>query len=612
MLSSPYCWRTSLVWALCAGLLAACGSTPGGLPSRAGFPGESRAPDTTAVQVEEYSSTLEIQTESLDRELFAATRAALQEGDWLAATLALPKIEPVNSDSLNTPPDEFDASSAATLLWIDYYKARIDLLRGDTQSYKKAFTDLKSRPLPQDLEQELLTQELYLARGRHDSNAQLALSLQLLSLSDDGVTANPELGDTIWSAAQQITQQGAGPTRAGGTRQAQGWLDLAAANTLDNALDGAAALSAWEAQYPEHLAKAHASALREAALRDAQTSKLTLILPLSGPLATAGEAVSRGFIAAFFAAQDADLSIDVLDSRRFESIGDTYLEAQAKGANLIVGPLGKRQVQELLTRPQLTVPVLTLNRPELMQSDNPGALLLSLAPEDEARQLASDAFAGGSRRALVIRPEGEWGERMETALAEQWLQLGGHIPTTAIYGKPNTHSTAIRDALGLGDSAQRSAALRALFSERIETTGRRRADLDSIFLLSKTSDEARALKPLINYHYAGELPVYSLSTADSGSGNTSLNRDLGGLRLLAMPWRLDEDTLPGADSKSNSAALHALGADAYALARRWWRMRSTAAPIFFGLTAELHTSPEGILNRRLNMAEFDRGVLRPR
>ncbi|WOJ94963.1 penicillin-binding protein activator [Congregibacter variabilis] len=611
MLSSPHCWRTGLIWALCAGLLAACGSTPGSLPSRAGFPGEANVPDSTAAPAQDSASLPDASIDSMDRELFAATRAALENGDWLAATLALPQMETIANGSAENPPSAAPETDATSSLWIDYYKARIALLRGDTQSHEIALADLKSRRLPNDLQLELLSHELDLAGARHDSDAQLALSLQLLSLSTTSITANPVLADAIWSAAQQVSRSGA-TQRPESNTDTQAWLELAAANALDDALGSAAALAAWETQYPEHMARTHATALREAALQDAQTTKLTLVLPLSGPLAKAGEAVSRGFIAAFFASQEPGLSIDVLDSRRFDSVSDAYAEAQAKGANLIVGPLGKTQVQELLAKQDLAVPVLTLNRPEVIQQNNPSALLLSLAPEDEARQLATDAYAGGARRALLIRPEGEWGDRMETALAQQWRQLGGQLPTTAIYGKPNTHSNAVRDALGLGDSAKRSAALRSLFSERIETTGRRRDDLDSIFLLSKSSDEARALKPLINYHYAGELPVYSLSTADSGSGNTSLNRDLGGLRLLAMPWRLDESTLPGADSKSSSAALHALGADAYALARRWWRMRSTAAPMFFGLTAELRASPEGVLNRRLNLAEFNRGVLRPR
>lgn len=622
MLSSPPYWRIGLMWAVFAGVLAACGSNPTELPSRAGFPGKLPATEPTPTLEDAKTDARDMQVDTLDRALFAATRAALANGDWLGATLALPQREPHSGSSpLQDAPGNIENSDAVSL-WTRYYTARIELLRGDTQSYTSSLGALKSKVLPLDLRREILFHELEIAQRENNSGMQLELSLRLLALATPDTTANleatlaanPEVTELIWNAAQRLSNAKAAAPRANTLTNptVNAWLDLARATSVSNALDSAAALSAWEAQYDGHAAFPIAAALRAAALRDAQTTKLSLILPLSGPLEKAGIAVSQGFIAAFYADTQTNLSIDVLDSRRFDTIKAAYGTAQQNGANLIVGPLGKRQVEELLGQADLNVPVLTLNRPEAAPSVNPSALLLSLAPEDEARQLAEDAFAGGARRALVIRPQGEWGERMEFALAQRWRQLGGQIPAAAVYGKPSTHSTAIRDALGLGDSAQRSTALRALFNDKVETTGRRRVDLDAVFLLSKSSDEARALKPLINYHYAGGLPVYALSTADSGSGNTSLNRDLGGLRILAMPWRLNPDALTGIDPQSNSAALHALGEDAYALARRWWRMRSTAAPLYFGLTAEVQASADGSLQRRLNLAEFDRGALRPR
>ncbi|WP_439105701.1 penicillin-binding protein activator [Congregibacter sp.] len=618
MLSLPHCRPTRLLWALCAGLLTACSSTPIDLPNRAGFPGTPAVTEGSETPAEIRNDTqhdLDVQAESLDSELFAATRAALNNGDWLNATLALPHIDLEESHSEDTPgeprPEEArPETSAATVLWIDYYKARIALLKGDSESYEAALGELNVKPLPTDLRRELLLHELEVSQQRGDSSRQLDLSLRLLSLADTPIADDPELIDSLWSAAQHLSNADDVPNSS--NPNAQGWIDLAAANQVDGPLASAAAFSAWEAQYPNHDALTHATALREAALQDARTTKLTLVLPLSGPLEKAGAAVSRGFIAAFFADEQTNVSIDVLDSRRFDNIGAAYAEAREQGASVVVGPLGKRQVGELLAQPELDVPVLTLNRPEFQSSGNPGSLLLSLAPEDEARQLAEDAFAGGARRALLIRPEGDWGERMESALVQHWRQLGGHIPTAAIYGKPDTHSVTIRDALGLGDSAQRSNTVRALFNEKVETSGRRREDLDTVFLLSKSSDEARALKPLINYHYAGGLPVYALSTADSGSENSSLNRDLGGLRLLAMPWRISEGEIPGADTATGAPSLHALGADAYAVARRWWRMRSAATPLYFGLTAELHAASDGSLDRRLKLAEFDRGEIRPR
>lgn len=607
MLSSLPRWRTGLTGTFLAGVLAACGTTPGDLPSRTGFPGRSDAPAETATPVEVDAYLPVVTGERLDDELFTATRAALADRDWMAATLALKAIETPEAEIADEGDTPAPADLIVTALWIDYYRARIAYLRGDTGEYSTIVTELGAQPLPDTLRRAILELQLDVAQRQGNDAAQLQLGLRLLSQGAQDAPPDPRLLGAIWNAAQRL-QKDQTPAPSYDTIT-QGWLDLAKATTVDSPLETAAALGAWSTQYPQHAGRIYADALREAAFEDAKSNKLTLVLPLSGPLEKAGAAVSEGFIDGFFAEQQPGLTVDVLDSRRFETIGAAYAEAQAQGASVIVGPLGKRQVAELLAETELNVPVLALNRPLYGGDDNPRSLLLSLAPEDEARQLADDAFADGARRALVIRPEGDWGERMELALARRWQALGGQIPTTAIYGKPDSYSPALRDALGLGESGARSVAVRALFNEPVEIAGRRREDLDTVFLLSKSSDEARALKPLVNYHYAGDLPVYALSTADSGSGSSGLNRDLGGLNVLAMPWRLDPASV---NADGSSVALHALGMDAYALAKRWWRMRSVATPLYFGLTAELRSNDDGRLERRLNMAEFDRGELRPR
>jgi hypothetical protein len=336
-------------------------------------------------------------------------------------------------------------------------------------------------------------------------------------------------------------------------------------------------------------------------------------VPLSGSLAAAGDAVTRGFLAAYFADQNRDTTVDVIDSRRYEDISLAVAEARDRGASVVVGPLGKRQVGALLTTTDNALPVLALNRPEEpLGADT--VLQLSLAPEDEAEQLAELAFADGARRVLLIRPDGIWGDRIAGALGQRWSLLGGAVPTIARFSNPAGYSDAIRDALDLDASNERSAAIRTLFTEGIETAGRRRQDLDAIFLLTRSGDEARALKPLIDYHYAGDLPVYALSTADSGGQDRNRDRDLEDLRLLVMPWRLAPGAVPGLDDQNGGSfdALHALGADAYRLARRWWQLAGGAQPAFAGLTAELQSDASGVLGRHLVPAEFDRGVLRPR
>jgi outer membrane PBP1 activator LpoA protein len=498
------------------------------------------------------------------------------------------------------------------------------MLRGDRETYAATMALLLSQPLPAQLAQEVLRHQLEVAQLAEDAPRELDLCLRLLRAAGPQAPEQEQeqeqepyrvqIETGLWRALQRLDGEQAQSLRLRGDRELTGWLDLAASAAVPMPGNAVAALTAWTAEYPDHPAALRAASLRDAAINDARTTQLSLLLPLTGPLANASEAVTEGFLAAFYADNSSAISVDVIDSSRFADVGEAYARAQENGASVIVGPLGKREVESLLQRDTMTTPLLTLNRPESGLPVKPGALLLSLAPEDEVEQLAESAWDSGGRRVLLIRPEGSWGTRMEYALRERWTELGGRIPATAVYGKAGSYSDALSAALGLDASTQRSSRVRAVFNERVETLGRRRDDIDTILLLSRTSEEARALKPLINYYYAGDLPVYALSTADSGSSTRNVNRDLSGLQLLAMPWRVSEQGVPGLESADGSslAALHAMGADAYALARRWWRMRSPAAPTFRGLTATLDAQTDGVLARRLNLAEYQQGALLPR
>jgi outer membrane PBP1 activator LpoA protein len=340
--------------------------------------------------------------------------------------------------------------------------------------------------------------------------------------------------------------------------------------------------------------------------------RLALLLPLSGPLAAAGDAVARGAFAAYYAERSPGLTLDVMDSLRLEPARALAVARELDTA-VVIGPLDKLQVAEVLAAPPADQAVLALNRPE--QSVAAATVLqLALAPEDEARQLAELAFSDGGRRALLLRPEGVWGDRMEEALRARWESLGADIATTARFGRASAYSEVLRAALSLDDSTQRSREVSRLFGAT-ESMGRRREDLDTIFLLTRGSDDARALKPLINYHYAGDLPTYALSTADSGNTDRNRDRDLEGLRLLAMPWRLGTRAVPGlesADASGSYDALHALGADAYRIARNWRQLHSAAALRVDGVTAAMTADGQGVLRRHLLPAEFDRGTLTAR
>ncbi|MEE4277492.1 MAG: penicillin-binding protein activator [Halieaceae bacterium] len=615
--------RRAVVLAL-ALVLAACSGTATRSPDRVAFPRGERG--ASGAETEDGALTLPPgseqrgaagELEPVDDGLFSAVRAALERGDWMAARLALPRSQAtdaaITAGDASVPASPGAAPLLATELWTRYYQARIAHLRGDLEEHTQRLDELRRLALPAPLELELLDHELFLAMLREDWSAQFALARRLEALGGSRRFDLPAARDILWQAAQHLRV--ARDASEGSDPIARGWLDLAAsARSEGPARDRAAALQAWLNSYPQHPGAEIARALGAGVLEDAAGNAYSLLLPLSGALAPAGDAVAQGAFAAFYAEPSRGVALDVTDSRRFDTIEAALGSRGDTPPAVTLGPLGKRQVAELIAMAPTALRFLALNRPELPASATQ-VMQLALAPEDEARQLAELAFADGARRVLLIRPEGVWGDRIGDALLSRWSSLGGQTAAIARYDKAAGYSGVLREALGLDGSDERSRRLRGLFVAPVETSGRRRDDLDAVFLLTPGSDEARALKPLLDYHYAGDLPTYALSTIDAGGVDPARDGDLEGLRLLAMPWRVGRGIVPGLDANRAAGsfdALHALGVDAYRVARQWSALHSSARPVYQGLTAELRADTDGVLRRRLVAAEFDRGRLRPR
>lgn len=584
--------------ALLALFLAACGSAPVSLPDRPGLPEAPAGQEITPLPEEGGDLPPAAYRED---PLFAPVRAALTRGDWVAATLALP--QPRLTGVAPAPAAEEEPDLAP---WLTYYRARIALVRGDLAAYRGELQALGT-PAGEALQRELLWHRLQrsLLAGDHRNSADLAYALYR---AGGHPALSVEACETLlWQAVQSL----AGPPA--GSPPWRSWWTLSEAARLPSGREAVSALETWMGRHPEHPVLARAELLLSAALDDAQLESIALLIPLSGPLERAGDGIVSGALAAYFAQDNNRASVDILDSRRFQSMSDARDQALSQGADVLLGPLGKRQVAQLLAAQPQSIPLITLNRPETGEAIAAGtALQLSLAPEDEARQIAQRAHAAGARRALLVRPAGAWGERMERALLSGWRPIGGQLAARAEYGNPSTYSPVLEEALQLDRSAARSREMRQLFGESVESQGRRRQDLDVIFLLTRSADEARALKPLINYHYAGELPVYALSTADDGRAGLAASSDLEGLRLPVMPWRIGAAP-PGLAAGGDAfASLHALGVDAYTLARLSHRLSSGLGLRYRGFTADLGVSADGVLLRELPMAEFDRGEITAR
>jgi uncharacterized protein len=133
--------------------------------------------------------------------------------------------------------------------------------------------------------------------------------------------------------------------------------------------------------------------------------------------------------------------------------------------------------------------------------------------------------------------------------------------------------------------------------------------------LSSNGAEARSIKPMLAFHYAGNLPVYALPTIYSGVPDER-NQDLNGIHLVETPWLLGDS--PGlratlvatAADSGNYTQLNALGADAFLVQSNFIRLQSGADALFRGHTGLLSMDPNLRIIRELSAATFDGGTLK--
>ncbi len=123
---------------------------------------------------------------------------------------------------------------------------------------------------------------------------------------------------------------------------------------------------------------------------------MALLLPLSGSLANAGQAVRDGFVAAFFHA-GSQTTIRIYDTNG-NAVTRLYEKACSDGAQLVIGPLDKSGVAEINAVPNRPVPVLALNYLPPGVAATGGLFQFGLSIEDEARAIARRIYEDGLRR----------------------------------------------------------------------------------------------------------------------------------------------------------------------------------------------------------------------
>jgi outer membrane PBP1 activator LpoA protein len=173
--------------------------------------------------------------------------------------------------------------------------------------------------------------------------------------------------DTVWSRVQQTPLDKLSANENNPDTVKAGWIKLAIISkrySVDTTTL-TQQLIAWRAQYPSHPGNEifpNDAALNSLAATPAPKN-IALLLPLQGKYAALGNAVRNGFLNAYYeqSGKSAGQNISFIDTSTGASIGALYQQAIAKGADFVVGPLTKDEVQQLISAGGFNVPTLALN-----------------------------------------------------------------------------------------------------------------------------------------------------------------------------------------------------------------------------------------------------------
>jgi outer membrane PBP1 activator LpoA protein len=403
-------------------------------------------------------------------------------------------------------------------------------------------------------------------------------------------------------------------------RELEGWYRLAALSkdTQSNLREQLARLDRWILEWPDHPASLELPAdlkmLKQ--LLEEQPRQIAVLLPLSGPLSGAAKAIRDGFMAAYYEQQNQTADSPALrfyDTTR-QDINTLYDQAVADGAQLVVGPLAKENLQDLALRPGLPVPTLALNTIDNPLGVVPNLYQFGLGIEDEARLAAEQAWRDGHRRAMIMAPDNNWGDRSVEAFVLRWRALGGEITKDYRFTEKNDYSKIIKQALQLDQSERRAQEVRAVVG-RIEFEPRRRQDVDMIFLAVQAS-QARQIKPTLAFHYAADIPVYATSHVYSGKVDTKLDQDMNDIKFSTLPWFFETHAAEKkalqayADNSPTLQPLYAMGVDSFHLYPRLKQLEAVRQANFYGHTGTLQLNEQNQFQRRQVWAEFKSG--RPR
>ncbi len=301
-------------------------------------------------------------------------------------------------------------------------------------------------------------------------------------------------------------------------------------------------------------------------------------------------------------------------------------QVQQDGASIVVGPLLKNNVEELM-KSRTPLNVLALNQPEQVQN-LPNVCYFALSPEDEARDAARHIHEQGKQAPLLLIPRSQLGDRVATAFAEEWQQLGGGIVLQQKFGSSAELRAGVNGGAGIALTGspvtsslpqQQGVTIGGLTIPAPPTDAQiSGGNVDAAYIIA-TPEEIGFIKPMIamrNGSQAG-VSLYASSRSAQGTAGPDFRLEMEGLQYSEIPMlaganpALMQQALNSVRNDYSLARLYAMGVDAWALANHFTQMRQVPGFELNGNTGDLTATQDCVINRKLSWLKYQQGQIVP-
>ncbi|CAL7960242.1 conserved hypothetical protein [Gammaproteobacteria bacterium] len=353
---------------------------------------------------------------------------------------------------------------------------------------------------------------------------------------------------------------------------------------------------------------------------------IAIMLPLKGKgeLAATSQAINNGLLTAYYSSkQQSNINIHVVDTSGGD-VNRLYQQAVANGAEVVIGPLTKHEVESIASIKPLPVPTIALNTLDDYQHHAMNNLYqFGLLPQDEAVQVAAKMKQEQLNNVAVIVPESAWGEKIAVAFENQYKSSGGQVVATLKYGAHKNLAEQVCNFLAR-DAATMCIPQEHKNKKQVNSHEMRRQDIDAIFVVAIAPAQARLIIPLLKFYYASDLPIYSISTLYNGTSKPDLDQDINDVYFCDMPWviqdpsSLDDNlqaiheqiiaTTLWANSFANYSKFYALGIDAYNIAIELNTLLSAPHAGIEGASGTLYLDNSNHIYRGLPWAQMKNGM----